>query len=410
MGELIIFSKELSNSEIMKVESYLASKYGIALSDADGAQGGDYISTGGTTYWDASQKPTYNNDIIVIGKDVNTALLQKQAKTENDSLRIFVSSLAAENIINTGSITNDESFLAIGHNGGDLSSEFSPVFEPTNGIVTRFEREWKITNTGFNDNYSLEIEWDSISSIDLSTVRLLVDDDGNFSNATVYSAADGLTFSFGSIKIGDIGTSFIPNGSTRFITVGFVAAPLPVDLSYFNARPEKDVVHLTWETMLEINNDYYLVERSINGSKWEEVCLVKGAGNSVDPIKYSCMDYTGCANSYHYRLTQVDYDGTSEVFRTVFAKNNKCNLDKINITVSHFEDDDVNVKLSLPRDENYFFKIISQSGQLVYNSEIVGTKGEKTFSLGTSKFAPGVYNFVLWNKYGDFVSVRKLKL
>lgn len=118
VGELIIFNKELSATEIAKVESYLALKYGISLSDADGGTGGDYISSSGTTFWDASASTNYSNDVLVIGKDATGGMNQKQVKSEDDSIFVFINSLATDNNSNAGAITNDESFLVIGHNGG----------------------------------------------------------------------------------------------------------------------------------------------------------------------------------------------------------------------------------------------------------------------------------------------------
>jgi hypothetical protein len=54
---------------------------------------------------------------------------------------------------------------------------------------------------------------------------------------------------------------------------------------------------------------------------WETVVIIKGAGNSTIEIVYdfSHEDYKNILN--YYRLTQVDFDGRSEVFKSIAIDN-----------------------------------------------------------------------------------------
>ncbi len=411
IGEFIIFSKELTDSEIMKVETYLAAKYAISLSDDDGSTGGDYISSGGTTLWDASLNTAYNNDIIVIGKDDNSALEQKQASSEDDSLIIFISSLETANASNAGSVTNDESFLAIGHNAGVLYSNAAVNSEFPSGISTRFEREWKITNTNFDDDFSLEIEWQSGTTVDLSHLRLLVDDNGDFSDATAYSSADGLTFSIGSIIINGITTSMIPKGSTKYITVASanILTTLPVDLTAFNAIKEKDYVILSWETMMELNNDYFLIEKSSDGTNWTTLAQVAGAGNSDLHTIYSQIDYDGCPDLCYYRLTQIDFDGTSKVYKSI-AINTQVEKEALSIQVNPNPiGSEANIQFNAPSDNMYNLRIISNTGQLIYSAKILGITGKNNFTYPCSTLPKGIYSFTISNQNGTSVQKKVLK-
>ncbi|MDE5424005.1 hypothetical protein L3073_17455, partial [Ancylomarina sp. DW003] len=74
VGEMIVYSTQLSAADINKVESYLAIKYGITLDNSAGGIAGDYTSSGGTLLWDASTNVTYHNDVAGIGRDDNSAL------------------------------------------------------------------------------------------------------------------------------------------------------------------------------------------------------------------------------------------------------------------------------------------------------------------------------------------------
>ncbi len=301
ISELIFYNTALSTTEINKVETYLAAKYGITLP-------GDYTASNDTVIW--STDATYQNDIIVIGRDDNEELLQKQSKTIDDSLKVYIDALVASNGANTGSISNDTSFLVIGHN---TERQQGFEVEMPAGIESILEREWKITNTNFADSYSIEIEWDSNGVFDINDIRLLVDDDGNFSDATVLGTPSGLTFSNGSIIISGITTAHIPINSTSYFTIGSVdasSASLPIELLSFEAEvQENSTVTLEWETATELNNDYFTIERIQDKVQWESVIQVQGAGNSTTRRSYSTVDDAPYAGLSYYRLKQTDFDG-----------------------------------------------------------------------------------------------------
>lgn len=89
-------------------------------------------------------------------------------------------------------------------------------------------------------------------------------------------------------------------------------APLPVDWLYFNATLEKDIVHLNWATASEVNNDFFLVERSKNMQDAEVIEKVEGVGNSSTVTVYETKDMKPFTNTSYYRIRQVDQDGTEE--------------------------------------------------------------------------------------------------
>ncbi len=86
---------------------------------------------------------------------------------------------------------------------------------------------------------------------------------------------------------------------------------LPVELISFSARSlENNTILLEWETASEINNDYFMVEKSTDGTLFSEVGKVKGGGNSTQPIYYSLIDTeVPEVKLLYYRLLQIDFDG-----------------------------------------------------------------------------------------------------
>lgn len=88
------------------------------------------------------------------------------------------------------------------------------------------------------------------------------------------------------------------------------AAVLPVELAYFDVIKRNDDANIVWETASETMNNFFTIERSVNGRDWQEVNKVNGAGNSDNINTYSIMDENPFNGLSYYRLKQTDFDGT----------------------------------------------------------------------------------------------------
>jgi hypothetical protein len=296
------FGGPLSNSAIEKTQSYLAIKYGITLAT-------DYKNSANAIVFTNSSP--YNRNIIGIGRDDVTDLTQKQSKTISDTTRLFLSSLAGTNASNTGIFSSDRQYIIIGDDNKALRTNTIANTEKPSDILTRIEREWKVSNTNFDGSFSMNIKLRDTASLNLAhpgNLRLLVDDDGNFSNAGIYSPT--FSYSHPVLTISGISASMIPSGSTRFITIGRInPVVLPITLLRFEATNiDNRYIDLHWETASETNNDYFTIERSVNGVNWQGIASVKGAGNSTTLLNYVCKDHQPLTGVSYYRLKQTDYD------------------------------------------------------------------------------------------------------
>lgn len=91
------------------------------------------------------------------------------------------------------------------------------------------------------------------------------------------------------------------------------SAPLPVELTGFNAMvAENNLVKLEWQTVSEVNNDYFTVERSNDARNWQELERIKGSGNSSRLLSYEFFDHKPHPGFSYYRLMQIDLDKKSE--------------------------------------------------------------------------------------------------
>lgn len=85
--------------------------------------------------------------------------------------------------------------------------------------------------------------------------------------------------------------------------------PLPVELLSFMAYPEDQDVSIEWETAIEIDNDYFVIQRSKDTRDIEDWAIVPGKGNG-EGHKYTDLDTDPHKGISYYRLKQVDFDGT----------------------------------------------------------------------------------------------------
>lgn len=314
IAEIAVYNTGLSSANVNRVESYLALKYGIPLST-------NYVNSAGTTIFTTSSP--YNDDIFGIGRDDGSGLIQKQSHPNDDSVRVFIGTLAASNTANTGAFSANHQYLMIGGNTGKLSATSS---EMPSGVNTRIEREWKVTNTGFNSTFSFAMKLSAAGapgSVNTAHLRLLVDDDGNFTNATVVNSGISFSYSNPVITVSGIDNTLIPANSTRYITIASAVAstPLPIELTDFRAWLCNQDVCLEWSTATETNNDYFELSRSRDALNWETVGKVNGNHTSFQKHDYSLVDEHPLPGISYYRLKQVDMDGTEETAPIIFVEN-----------------------------------------------------------------------------------------
>lgn len=94
------------------------------------------------------------------------------------------------------------------------------------------------------------------------------------------------------------------------------SSPLPVELLQFNANKSDEAIVLNWATASELNNNYFDIEKSLNGIDFYTIGRVGGAGTSTEIKTYSYTNRNIAPINY-YRLKQVDFDGEFEYSKTV---------------------------------------------------------------------------------------------
>ncbi|HNQ61241.1 MAG TPA: T9SS type A sorting domain-containing protein [Bacteroidia bacterium] len=195
-------------------------------------------------------------------------------------------------------------------------------------------------------------------------------------------------------------------------TININSSPLPVELLSFNAARKEDVVLLNWSTASELNNDYFSIERSLNGESWSLIGKVKGQGNSTMKLDYTFQDREPSENTTYYRLSQTDYDGKSEGFKTVKVgpseiTNQKANL--LRISPNPFAES-FNFEISSNTNESAELSLFSSDGSLILRKTYSIRKGNNRLIYSDNmSIEDGVYYMALKTQSGKLLSTKIIK-
>jgi len=110
------------------------------------------------------------------------------------------------------------------------------------------------------------------------------------------------------------------NNTPDNVSVGIDPCPLPVELVNFNVDCKENGNLISWETVSELNNDYFEVEKSIDGLDFRSLDIIQGAGNSNQLNYYETRDIEKNSETVYYRIRQVDIDG-SENYSDIISSN-----------------------------------------------------------------------------------------
>jgi hypothetical protein len=101
---------------------------------------------------------------------------------------------------------------------------------------------------------------------------------------------------------------------------------LPVSLLNFEGnRLDEQTVKLTWETISEVNNQGFEIEKSSNATDYEKIGSVEGKGNSQVRQSYAFLDNEAMLSAY-YRLKQIDFDGKVTHSKPIYIKGGAAKL------------------------------------------------------------------------------------
>jgi len=169
--------------------------------------------------------------------------------------------------------------------------------------------------------------------------------------------------------------------------------PLPVELTSFTAKLSGGITLVKWSTASEINNDYFIVERSRNGIDFLPLVRVNTHavnGNSTSPLYYDSKDNAPYKGISYYRLKQTDLNGNENVFDIVTVN---C-IQKNNLLANLYPNpatNEITLELSPETSGNLHVQILDITGRVVIDEVHSISSGNQELKISLAEIVNGIY-------------------
>ena len=167
---------------------------------------------------------------------------------------------------------------------------------------------------------------------------------------------------------------------------------------------------ISWSTAQELDNKFFVIEKSSDGIRFKKVGDVAGAGHSNSKKDYRFLDFAIGERKVYYRLKHYSSTGSFTVSETfVHERTTQNNL--MITSMSSTETDrklSVTIKSSMDSDINFEFK--NYRGNVITRGKKKITKGLNALSFDCSNLPVGKYEIVLKaNGEREKLNIRKVK-
>ncbi|MEZ4885188.1 MAG: T9SS type A sorting domain-containing protein [Chitinophagales bacterium] len=162
---------------------------------------------------------------------------------------------------------------------------------------------------------------------------------------------------------------------------------------------------LQWVTASETNNEYFAVERSLDGKNFEVIATVNAKGESVTPTSYSYLDRSASAGTNYYRITQFDFDGQNDATQVISLTRGEGSFTITNVrpvpAVDYIE-----VTFSATNSNSVELSVYDLTGRVMLKATVNPTTGINNQTIDVSAYPAGIYMISLNN--GTEVATQRL--
>jgi hypothetical protein len=229
-------------------------------------------------------------------------------------------------------------------------------------------RTWTIQANGGSFGANVNgVAWTSNGSMHISAengLYFLNQATANTGAGTVQATLISNSFDFS-----DLASDATPQEST-----------LPISFGTLSVKKAGSGANVTWSTLSEFNNDYFVVERSIDGVTYTAAGTVKGAGNSSTLRTYNFTDPTLSAKVVYYRIRQVDLDRKQNISSTVSLRLDGIRIKNYTAYPNPFTTS-LRIQLESAAQELVQVRLINTTGQVLRTLSVNIQKGDNTIVL-----------------------------
>ncbi|MFN5549262.1 MAG: T9SS type A sorting domain-containing protein, partial [Bacteroidota bacterium] len=259
---------------------------------------------------------------------------------------------------------------------------------------------WTLNQTVGSGNATVTLYWEDsqfsqindCGTTDLRIARFNGTAWQNNNNAVSTTGACSLSSALaGTVSTTAVVTQF---GPLTFGSLSNSVNPLPIVLKTFNASLGGSTsVWLNWVTSSELNNDYFEVQRSLDGESFEKIAIVKGKGTTTLENNYQLNDKRPTRGVNYYRLKQVDFDGKYTYSYVVSVEVDfDAQVFITEIFPNPADSENINARVeSSNQDEPVRLRIFDQLGKLMFSTTVEKPQGQRFEIKLNNKLAAGLY-------------------
>jgi hypothetical protein len=206
------------------------------------------------------------------------------------------------------------------------------------------DRFWEVTPSGITEPANYNISYTCVAGDLKGTATTLYPiklSGGIWYKPTGTSFTTGTAIGTGSYA----SNTFTWSGLTTFSSFGGggnQVVALPISLISFTGKNVGVDNELKWVTASEKNNNYFTIEKTIDGTVFDILGVINGAGTSNAILDYQFTDYNVSSTLNYYRLKQTDYDGVFKYTDLISIDNRSSKVEKQIATITNILGQEVN--------------------------------------------------------------------
>ena len=280
---------------------------------------------------------------------------------------------------------------------------FAAAYSNTSSVTAPLDHvskleHWILNRNVGSDNVVVTLFWEDGARSAINNLTDLVVAKFNGTSWVDETQAGGVT---GTTSLGTITSQLVTSFSPFTFASRTNSNPLPIELTEFTATCQESNITLNWTTATELNNHYFVLEKSSDGTIWQTLSQINGSGNSNTIKHYSYVDNFKSSDITYYRLTQVDYNGMHKTY-TMISSNCTFNKSDQMQLYPNPATNEIHADFSLT--QNYgegIIKIIDYLGRVCIEQKIQLSEGVSNNNMSINLPA-GLYSVILYSDKTSF--------
>ncbi len=170
----------------------------------------------------------------------------------------------------------------------------------------------------------------------------------------------------------------------------------PVELVNFDGRTQNNGNLLAWKAASEVNNAFYTLEKSNDGTRYQTIDVQTGAGTTSTAQAYQFLDTKITNGTSYYRLSQTDVDGTSKHLGNVVL-NRRATKEALSFNYVQPVPAQNNIQVSYNAIQNQALQlsIYDITGRVVVQQSLEAVAGSNNLNVDISVMSSGIYTLVI---------------